>query len=118
MRKLTRREIEAFETAWTFMERVGGCCARNGEPERSPCDLRVNGDPLPEKVIALVHRAGGLKKVNALFNGMTKGRNFGKFMQWIMERREQPRDYWAKGAINYEPVRMEGTEIVYEEERS
>ena len=123
MRILTKREIEAFESAWLFMERVGGLYASNGEAERDVervVVMRKDGstESLPPKVIAMVKRLGGLRATNALFNGMTKKTHFEKFINALMSRREQPRDYWADGTLFYDDgghATKNGVEIVYEE---
>lgn len=123
MRVLTKREKEAFEAAWIFMERVGGLYARNGEPERYVENVVVLGkggavDSLPPKVKAAVYRMGGLNAVNAYFNGMTKAKNFDKFVSALMRRREQPREYWADGTLHYDEhgqFAPQAVEIVYEE---
>ena len=107
MRVLTSREKDAFETAWMFMERVGGMCERNGEDERLACNLIIirkdnTTSSLPSKVKAAIFKMGGLRAVNEFFNGMRKEENFPKFVSAIMLKREQPRDYWAEGTLYYD----------------
>jgi len=123
MRVLTKLEREAFETAWMFMERVGGMCPANGEPERWVGDIVVlnssgNKSSLPAKVIEMVGRLGGLRKTNAYFNGMAKEKYFDKFVERMMSRREQPRDYFVEGTLYYDD-RIDHTPgiVVYDEER-
>ncbi len=126
MRVLTKAEREAFETAWIFMERVGGMYVPNGEPKRwvgniVVLDIYGNTSPLPPKVVEMVGRLGGLRKTNAYFNGMTKEKYFDKFVERLMSRKEQPRDYFAKGTLYYDD-RKEYTPqsevIEYEYQRS
>ena len=109
MRVLTTREKEAFETAWTFMERVGGLCARKGEDERFVENIVLIGksgstSDLPSKVKAAIYKMGGLRAVNAFFNGVRKQKNFPKFVKALMKKREQPRDYWSDGTLYYDAV--------------
>ena len=122
MRVLSRREHDAFEAAWLFMERVGGMYAPKGEPERWVGNIVVldtwgKALPLPPKVVKMVGRLGGLRKTNAYFNGMTKEKYFGKFVERLMSRREQPRDYFAKGTLYYDDRKEHTPEIVVYEER-
>ncbi|WP_456390290.1 hypothetical protein [Hydrogenimonas sp.] len=120
---LTKFEREAFETAWMFMERVGGMYPANGEPERWAGDIVVHdrwgkASPLPPKVVEMVGRLGGLRKTNAYFNGMTKEKYFDKFIERMMSRREQPRDYFVEGTLYFDDRREHTPEIVvYDEER-
>ncbi len=125
MRVLTRREREAFEAAWIFMERVGGMYESNGEEARTVDRVMVRRkdssvESLPPKVKAVVWRMGGLRAVNAFFNGLRKERNFKIFVDSIMRCKGQPRDYWADGTLFYDRYGQHGpkaVEVVYEERR-
>ncbi len=123
MRVLTKAEREAFEAAWMFMERVGGMYAPKGEPERWVGNIVVRDkwgktSPLPGKVVEMVGRLGGLRKTNAYFNGMTKEKYFDKFIERLMSRREQPRDYFAKGTLFYDHEKEHTPEVIVYKEAS
>lgn len=114
MRVLTKREREAFNAAWMFMERVGGMYAGLGTPERSVHQIKVKKrdeiSQLPPKVIKLVDRLGGLAETNMFFNGVAKELNFEVFVADLMSRKEQPKDYWADGVLVYDDVYVETIE--------
>ena len=117
MRVLSRREMGAMETAWTFLERVGGMYGADKDgKERTVDGVRVGGNRLPASVVRLTDRLGGLRALNAKFNGMTKTTAFDDFVRWMLKGRRQPRDYWAEGSLTYEHESKDYVEIVYEEE--
>jgi len=107
--------MDAMETAWTFLERVGGMYGADKDgKERTVDGVRVGGNRLPASVVRLTDRLGGLRALNAKFNGMTRMKEFDNFVRWMLDGKRQPKDYWAEGSLTYGYDECDHVEIVYE----
>lgn len=107
MRVLTKNEKKAFEIAFDFMDRV--CIL--GYETQSTFNIKVLNDGvtnnLPLKVSNFIHNFGGLSKARKFFNGSKKEKTLPKFIKKLMENKEQPRDYFAKGTLVIETIQVQ-----------
>lgn len=98
MRVLTARELQAFEQAFDFLDRVG---MMYYHPQVAGVhDIQVEGvGLLPPRVVTFIAAVGGLKALNQHFNPTAKHKTLPRFMNRLMSSREQPRDYWSDGVL-------------------
>jgi hypothetical protein len=98
MRVLTKREQQAFEQAFDFLDRIG--MLYNHPQVQNVHDIQVEGvGLLPPRVVTFISEIGGLKELNKHFNPTAKERTLPRFINRLMSRKEQPRDYWAGGVL-------------------
>ena len=99
MRVLTRREHKSFDTAFNFIDRV--CML--GHLTDNTFEIRVlhnkETDVLPYKVTAFIAELGGLKAGAKFFNGHAKAETLPRFIKKLMDKHEQPREYFAQGTL-------------------
>ena len=115
MRVLTKQEKEAFEIAYSFMDRVGCMAYETDNVTEVRVQTATTLDRLPPKVILFIGSIGGLEKANQFFNGYMKEKTFDRFVKKLMDNKEQPKDYWSEGVLTLDRIKVE--ERVYDDSR-
>lgn len=106
MKTLNFKDMAKFESAFEFIDRVGGlyCEQRNGL-SINPFDILINGKDLPNKLKAFIFSEynGNLRLLNDDFNETNKNITMPKLIKYCYDNKVQPFELWDIGTLEIKP---------------